>query len=52
LEEGASYPSLNPEDVVEIHVRERRSIGLGLISTLVGTASTVTLLALRLFRGR
>jgi hypothetical protein len=52
LEEGASYPSLNPEDVVEIHVRERRSIGLGLISTLVGTASTVTLLALRLFGGR
>jgi len=51
LKDGASYPQLQPEDVVEVKVRERRSVGIALIGTIISTASTVTLLALRLASG-
>ncbi|HHP7239791.1 hypothetical protein [Longibacter sp.] len=51
LAEGSTYPPLQPRDIIEIEVRERRAIGLQLIGTLVSTASTVTLLILRLTSG-
>lgn len=50
LEDGESYPSLQNKDVLAIEVEQRRRIGLTTFSTLVGTASSLTLLILNLTR--
>ncbi|PEN12829.1 hypothetical protein CRI94_12555 [Longibacter salinarum] len=50
LEEGSSYPDLQNNDILAIEVKRRRTIGLRMISTLIGTASSLTLLVLRLSR--
>jgi hypothetical protein len=47
LEDGATYPTLQSGDVVSVEVKRRRKIGLRTISSLVGTASSITLLILR-----
>jgi len=52
LNQGAVYPQLKAEDVIEVEQRDRRSIGLRTISSIVGTASSMTLLILRLSGGR
>jgi len=52
LEEAAEYPTLQPQDIVEIEIRERRSFGLRTVSAIIGTISSITLLALRLTSGR
>jgi hypothetical protein len=51
LEEGAEYPSLSSRDIVEIEIRTRQRIGLGTISTVIGTLSSITLLTLRILSG-
>jgi len=48
LQEGASYPGLQPNDVLSIEVEQRREIGLQVVSGIIGTASSLTLLFLRL----
>ena len=48
LQVGASYPNLQPNDVLSIEVKRRRKIGMQLISSIVGTTSSVILLVLRL----
>jgi len=53
LGEGAAYPDLQDGDVLLIEVRQRRRIlSFRFISTLVGTASSITLLILRLTGSR
>ena len=48
LEDGAQYPALQENDILAIEVEERNRIGLQLVSSIVGTASSITLLVLRL----
>lgn len=52
LAEGAAYPPLQAGDVIEVETERRRTIGLALLSQIVGAASSLTLLVLRLTRGR
>ena len=44
----ATYPGLEDQDVIEVETRRRRKIGFQLISSIVGTAASLTLLVLRL----
>jgi len=48
LEDGAQYPALQENDILAIEVEERNRIGFRLISSIVGTASSITLLIIRL----
>ncbi len=48
LEEGASYPQIQDNDVLAVTQKRRRSLSFGLISSIVGTLSSVALLTLRL----
>jgi len=48
LEDGAQYPQLQENDILAIEVEERNRIGLRLISSIVGTVSSITLLIIRL----
>jgi hypothetical protein len=48
LSDGAAYPTLGNNDIVSVEVERRRSVGLQLVGTVVGTASSITLLILRL----
>ena len=48
LQEGANYPRLQPNDVLSIEVKRRRKIGFQVISSIVGTTSSIILLVLRL----
>jgi hypothetical protein len=52
LAEGAEYPILENGDILEVETIERRSIGLRFVSTLIGTASSLTSLILLLTRSR
>ena len=52
LAPDATYPGLEDQDVVEVERRTRRKIGFQLISSIVGTAASLTLLVLRLTDGR
>ena len=53
LEEGAAYPDLQNGDVLLVETSQRRRIfSFQFISTIVGTASSLALLVLRLTRGR
>ena len=52
LEAGARYPVLQDRDVLEIETVRRRKIGFRVISTIVGTISSVTSLVLLLTRSR
>lgn len=52
LAEGASYPLLESRDVLEVEVERRRGISFALVSQIMGTASSLTLLILRLTSGR
>ena len=44
----ATYPGLEDQDVVEVETRTRRKIGFQLVSSIIGTAASLTLLVLRL----
>ena len=48
LEDGAQYPELQENDILAIEVEESNRIGLQLVSSIIGTASSITLLVLRL----
>jgi len=49
LEEGASYPDLQNEDVLLVETSQRREIfTFQFISTFIGTTSSAILLVLRL----
>jgi len=48
LEDSAQYPALQENDILAIEVEERNRIGFRLISSIVGTASSITLLIIRL----
>lgn len=48
LDSGASQPQLQDGDILSVEVEERSRVGLQLLSTIVGTASSITLLVLRL----
>ena len=52
LAEGTTYPPFQEGDVLEVETERRRTIGLALISQVIGAASSVTLLILRLTGGR
>jgi len=48
LREGVRYPKLQQNDILSIEVDRRRKIGLQLVSSIVGTASSLTLLILNI----
>lgn len=48
LDDGARYPQLRDGDILSVETEERSRIGLQLLGTIVGTASSITLLVLRL----
>ena len=48
LQDGARYPTLADNDVLAIEIKRRRTIGLQVVSTIIGTASSITLLVLQL----
>jgi len=52
IEEGQSYPSLQEGDILEVELRRRRSISFQWITSIIGTASSLTLLILRLTGNR
>lgn len=52
LAEGASYPALQEGDVIEVKNKRRRTVGFQTVAQVVGTASTLTLLILRLTSGQ
>lgn len=48
LAEGATYPPLEEGDVLEVETQRRRTLGIALASQVIGAASSLTLLILRL----
>ena len=46
LAEGATYPALQNNDIVAIEVESKRTFSVGLVSTIVGTLSSLSLLIL------
>jgi hypothetical protein len=48
LADGAGYPSLQEGDILAITAQKRKTLGFQFFSTVVGTASSLTLLILRL----
>ena len=52
LAAGASYPDLQDGDVLEVETERRRGLSLQLVSQIIGTASSIVLLTLRLASGR
>jgi len=54
LSQGASYPSLQDGDVLEVRTQQRRKLleGIRFITGLVGSAASLALLYLRITQGR
>jgi hypothetical protein len=52
LERNASYPQLQEGDVLFVETVQRQRLSLQMVSTIVGTASSLWLLYLRLSQGR
>lgn len=48
LARGTTYPPLEAGDVIEVETNRRRVLGISLISQVIGAASSLTLLILRL----